>query len=40
MVMLADCSEQFASLTGMGVFLNAASEHIFEETGKSILASL
>ena len=35
-----DGSDQFASLTSMGVFFDATTERIFEENGKGILASL
>ena len=35
-----DGSEQFASLTSMGVFSDATSERILEESEKGILASL
>jgi len=35
-----DGSAQFAYLTSMGVFFDATSERIFEESGKGILASL
>lgn len=35
-----DNSDRFAALTGMGAFLDAASERIFEESGKGILANL
>jgi hypothetical protein len=35
-----DKSDRFATLTGMGAFLDATSERIFEESGKGILANL
>jgi autotransporter passenger strand-loop-strand repeat protein len=35
-----DGSAQFASLADMGAFFDATTEHIFEESGKGILASL
>ena len=35
-----DGSDQFATLSGMGAFFEATTEHIFEESGKGILASL
>ena len=35
-----DGSDQFATLSGMGAFLDATTERIFEESGKGILASL
>ncbi|MBR2964093.1 MAG: hypothetical protein IKC53_07800 [Lentisphaeria bacterium] len=35
-----DGSDQFAALSGMGAFFEATTEHIFEESGKGILASL
>ena len=35
-----DDSAQFATLSGMGAFLDATTERIFEESGKGILAKL
>ena len=35
-----DGSEVFATLTGVGAFLDATSERIFEESGKGMLARL
>ena len=35
-----DKSDRFATLTGMGAFIDASSERIFEESGKGILANL
>ena len=35
-----DGSDQFATLSGMGAFFDAATERIFEESGKGILVSL
>ncbi len=35
-----DGSDQFAMLSGMGAFMDATSERIFEEAGKGMLASL
>ena len=35
-----DGSDQFAALSGMGALFDATTEHIFEESGKGILASL
>ena len=35
-----DGSAQFATLSGMGAFMDVTSERIFEESGKGILASL
>ncbi len=35
-----DGSDQFAALSGMGAFMDATSERIFEEAGKGMLASM
>lgn len=35
-----DSSDQLATLSGRGAFLDATSERIFEESGRGILASL